>query len=465
MQPAILQMSTQGIGSRFLSFSDDSVLTDSFLEEFSGHDFLKPVKIAYQLKPGVQTSVGLKNITPWTCDGRAQSRDRALLAPEMQPYFNFTIANLWTNLKILVMGDSVGIQISEYLQSLLQLENMKGKNHTVPKTVVLKEALGMGKKAIAIHATALIPSGDNKHEAIGAIAGWRLIGMLQRKSENWAPANYNCGWHMEDVHALNGHVNETPTTTNQTITTTTTTTTNTSIPNGNFDVFVFRIPSPSWISLREVTPETLHETVELAHELFGAKVVIFVSMHYNNNVLTNDMRIEMAKRNQMVSDFAQNWTIGSRGQQNATNLSGGGVHTIFVLDHGRLSDELMEWNARLIGFDTNNKSDSGSGIYTDEKLKGVSRQGKIIEHFRLSVGHVCAKKVPHESDDCVRNAVTRDGMHPCMNIVGPRVAAGLACQIQCAYSHDTSMGSKQSWDCAQACNDQYMSATSTVAIA
>ena len=39
--------------------------------------------------------------------------------------------------------------------------------------------------------------------------------------------------------------------------------------SGDFDVMVFRIPSPSWIKLEDVTHDTLQETIELAHQLFG----------------------------------------------------------------------------------------------------------------------------------------------------------------------------------------------------
>ena len=221
-------------------------------------------------------------------------------------------------------------------------------------------------------------------------------------------------------------------------------------PSGDFDVFVFRIPSPSWSKLEEVTEETLRGNLELANQLFGVKVVVFTSMHDCNNILTQKDREEMEHRNRLVSRFARNWTQ-THNKDNQKGEGGGGVHTVYVLDQGRLIDELMEWNARLLGFDTTNDS------YMDVELE------KRGNKFVLSVGQVCGKRVSHNSKDCIRNAITYDGMHPCMDIIGPRIAAGLACQLQCAYHHhynDITMDDPtSSSSCAEACNDQYMNAT------
>jgi len=61
------------------------------------------------------------------------------------------------------MGDSVGIQISTYLQDLLQGDG---------DTKILKMPLGMGKDPKpSIHVTSPL-SNDGKY---GAIAGWRLL--------------------------------------------------------------------------------------------------------------------------------------------------------------------------------------------------------------------------------------------------------------------------------------------------
>ena len=74
-----------------------------------------------------------------------------------------------------------------------------------------------------------------------------------------------------------------------------------------------------------------------------------------------------------------------------------------------------------------------------------------MENHRLSIAHVCSERVPHDSEDCTRNAITVDGMHMCINIIGSRLVAGLSCQLRCA-----SGDKEDSWTCAEACNERFM---------
>lgn len=397
----------------------------------------------------------------WTCEPRhLKGEHRLPLPPEMRPFFNFT-TSIRTNLKILVMGDSVGIQLSRFLEGISNNDNDKN-------TAVLKMAYNAGHGAPAIHVAApLVPDGNNNSKSklamvgSGAIAGWRVTGMFLPDALGWAPANYNRGWSLEDVEALRDFVSNATSSSPATMTTSKKNITLGSgrkivlsvSASGDFDVFVYRIPSPGWSKLEEVTEETLRSILELANQLFGVRVVVFTSMHYCNNILTQKDREEMDRRNRLVFQFARNWTK-THGNNKNQKGGGSGVHTVYVLDQGRLSDELMEWNARLLGFDTTTDN------YTEVKL------GSIEKKFRMSVGHVCGERVSHNSNACVQNAITRDGMHLCMNIVGPRIAAGLACQLQCIYHHysfnDITMDNPSSTSCAEACNDQYMSATAMV---
>lgn len=374
-------------------------------------------------------------VRQWTCGSGyvdVNIKGRLPLPQEMRPLFNFTTL-IRTNLKILVMGDSVGIQLSEYLQKIV----LAGSNNNNNNAAVLKVAYNAGRQAAAIHVAApLVPGGnDNSSSGMamtgsGAIAGWRVTRMFLPDALGWALANYNRGWSLEDVEALRGFVSNATssspvmTTLKKNFTTfgSNRTFSVSASPSGDFDVFVFRIPSPAWSKLEEVTEETLRGTLELANQLFGVKVVVFTSIHDCNNILTQKDREEMEHRNRLVSRFARNWTQ-THNKDNQKGEGGGGVHTVYVLDQGRLIDELMEWNARLLGFDTINDS------YLDVELE---KGGK---NYALSVGQVCGERVSHNSKDCIRNAITHDGMHLCMNIIGPRIAAGLACQLQCAYHH------------------------------
>jgi len=447
----------------------------------------KGLFITYHTEPGASSSLGDSNVVPWTCDGTNAGLDdnsRVLLQPVLRSYFNFTTM-IQTNLKILVMGDSVGLQLSEYLQSVLRRpveDNMHSINATttaattIPSSpAVLKLAYGTGRNAPAIHVTAPLALDEtiDKHSGSvsgsGAIAGWRLVGMFLPGSLGWAQANWNHGWLLEDVESLRGYVSNATsktlehTTSQKNITIVKKNRTKnvvvSSEVSGNFDVYIFRISSPSWIPFEDVTEETLQTTIKLANQLFGVQVVVFVSMHYCNNVESQQMREELNRRNQMVSRFSENWTETMYHRRNSDEWDSKGdrgVHTVYFFDQGRLNDKLMEANAQLLGFDTT------SSVYTDIKLE-KTRKSSVDR----TVGQICAEKVPHGSKDCIRNAVSMDGMHMCMNIVGPRLVAGLACQLQCAYQEEESkingmIGGPSSWFCAEACNDKYMNLTAMV---
>jgi len=404
---------------------------------------------------------------PWNCGYRRGAKDkyeRLPLPPEMRPFFNFT-TSIRTNLKILVMGDSLGAQLSEYLQHVV----LVGSRSNNDNAVVLKRL--NNRPSIHVAAPLITDGNNNRSSAIalkgsGAIAGYTMIGMFLPEQHGWAPANFNRGWSLDYVKGLRDYVS------NATSSSLTTTTLKKNITlglqmenyvvsasaSGDFDVFVFRIPSPSWIKLEEVTEESLRATLELANQLFGVRVVVFISMGYCNNILTQKDQEEMKYRNRLVFRFARNWTE-THNSNNQKGEGGGGVHTVYVLDQGRLIDELMEWNARLLGFDTTTDN------YTDVKLEAGKRD-QLNREWRISVGQVCGKRVSHNSIDCVRNSVMYDGVHPCMHTIGPRITAGLACQLQCAYHHNyndiTMDDPSTSSSCAEACNDQYMNATAMV---
>ena len=83
----------------------------------------------------------------------------------------------------------------------------------------------------------------------------------------------------------------------------------------------------------------------------------------------------------------------------------------------------------------------------------------------LSVAHVCAERVKDKSNNCRRNSITADGQHLCMNIVGQRINAGIACIMQCAYDNEqqhhqqstSDDNNDNGWACATSCNDRFMS--------
>lgn len=439
-------------------------------------------RISFRIEPGPRTSLGAEKqpILPWTCTGIQEQEtkdflERWPLATEMRSAFNFT-TSLRTNLKILVMGDSIGLQLSEYLQSLLRSNewdydnddsiNTNCTSASASNPTILQRGEQLRRQA-SIHVTS--PLEQVYNTSLGAIAGWRMIGMFLRKNHGKRKANLGPGWRMQVVqklrnyvsHATSNHLNETMFPQNVTVGEKGRNKKQLNyVPSGDFDVMIFRIPCPGWIPMEQVQPEQLQETIELAHEVFGVKVVIFTTLHYVNNILTHEQRTTLDQTNQQLIEFSRNWTTAHSNKNSTT-----GVHTVYVLDHGRLNDELFEWNARLLGFNTTNYtainstnssvSNNSNGTvendydYIDTKLQ-TPKHGHRWKPQAWTVAQVCAKKVPHMSTDCIRNSITQDGMHPCYNTIGPRVVAGLACQLQCVSD----------WRCAQRCNDRFLTVTS-----
>jgi hypothetical protein len=347
------------------------------------------------------------------------------LHPEMEAatgVLDFS-TSIRTNLKILLMGDSVGIQFSQTLEMAMGADPCARK---VLRYTSGKEGLGHE----GLHVSSPIQGG-------GTIAGWRINGMLQRGGENKIGPNKCCGgWSREDSHKLLRHNSSTTTTVGKKATTTI----------GSFDVFIFRIPH-GWFGLNLVTEEKLQEMIKIASEVFEVKTVIIISLPYINNVITlGDIR-QLKDTNNMIRKLSQNWPLEGKH----------GVDHVQVLDFATFGDSMMEWNAKLMGMDTS------SANYTLESLQSTPK----IRQPR-SIAQVCAKYVPDQSTQCEPNGFSMDGLHWCMERMGGRFVASTSCLLGCIYNqNNTSNESNESNSktikaCERSCNDQFMSLKSVL---
>jgi len=393
--------------------------------------------VHYHVDHGVRRAIGRNKeipLVPWLCNSgfikqATQHKNRSLLWEELRPLFNFSVS-FETDLKILVMGDSIAMQIADLLQETIITDS----KHNKTKDVVIRRAFGMSRSSEGVRLTAPITA-DGK----GAVASWRMTGMFERNAQGWALPNWNRGWYLSDVEQLRQETRAMSFSMD-----TTRIGTKNKADGGDYDVLVFRVPSPTWIPFASITHESLTETIELAHELFGITKVVLVTMHYVSNVLNDTMWLEMQKYNRFLNEFAFNW---KKRNVNST------VDSVYVFEHGLLEDALAKWNARMLKFDTRNES------YTSEKLNGGA------PHYKQTIAHVCAERVYQNASYCRANSVTDDGTHICLNIVGQRILAGLACIFQCAFTHCNSRHAKgkknnagfSAWDCATGCNNHYMS--------
>jgi hypothetical protein len=399
---------------------------------------------------------------------------------------------LSTSLKILVMGDSVAMQISQSLEEMLGADDNPAENHRK----VYRYTTGVRE---GVHISAPIRGG-------GVVAGWRLLGMLLKENLNAKMPIAGPGWKMEDVYQithhpynnmsnkLEGEYNYTHGRMQQQQRLAEKTTTQVMV--GSFDVLLFHIPI-GWIrEYNSINNGTLMETVLLAGELFGVETVVFNVPSFTNNILTaqhlQSLRAAQNRVLQFANDFVPN-TINST-TTNATTT----VRRVLTLRMDRLMDQMMEWNARLMGLIPNSTTTTTSSTTTigteaaaatstatsdeDENdwrlvtLKRYNPNRKYLHHVAQTCSALPSPKTPLV---CPPNYFSRDGMHVCMEKLGGRIFAGLGCVLGCAYNSNngenkeqcqqqtTSSKStavldheKEVLNCAIACNDRYMSLTS-----
>ena len=133
---------------------------------------------------------------------------------------------------------------------------------------------------------------------------------------------------------------------------------------------------------------------------------------------------------------------------------------IYTLDWGPWTSSLIEMNARLNGMNTT----------SPEYL--LPRTGCKRKHNPLnnpSIASICAETnvTPGSCKQCVKNRLTMDGMHPCMESLGGRLVGGIACLLQCSLQMDEWSGDAMPIpnqdqlllikQCQKRCNDQFMS--------
>jgi hypothetical protein len=165
--------------------------------------------------------------------------ERVALAPTFQSLLNVT-TSIQTNLKLLVLGDSVGTQFFQLLEEAM--------GATWDDVTMYKFAWGAHE---SVSIAAPIQGG-------GVVAGFRMTGMFLQQGLGKPPPNAKGGgWLLEDTQLLLNHTYHydpisTITTDHHQQTTTTTITMKKSVEQ--FDAMIFRIPH-GWLTLDEITSQ------------------------------------------------------------------------------------------------------------------------------------------------------------------------------------------------------------------
>jgi hypothetical protein len=407
----------------------------------------------------------------YQCD----SAKRKPLPRQVQTVLDYT-TTLSTNLKLLVMGDSVAIQWAQALDEALGATMLDETDTAQSANATLVAAAVVSTRQVILRRR-------RRHEDLtvagpllrggGLVAAWRITGLWTRRRENKPlPHEPGGGWTRRDLTALvsspryqatvNATATATPLPQPQ----------RRMAPNTDppptpplFDSLIFRIPH-GWITLAQVTREDVLETIALAHELLGVRTVVFVSMPFINNVQTlqdvADLERANANLRTWVDEYNANRTLTAAGG------GAGGVERVMILEFGHLMDELMALNARLMGYDTTDSQ------YIMDRLGNA---------WNNSIPFVCGERVKAVTtvDDttqktkvvrpttCATNRLTYDGIHWCMESISGRVLAGLACLLGCFHNrNDTAVANNGNagpdetkvaamQQCEQGCNIEFMS--------
>jgi hypothetical protein len=316
--------------------------------------------------------------------------------------FDF-LPEIATNLKLAVMGDSVGMQIAQ------TLDEMAG---TTQENRIIAESGQHDALAVSFP----VRGG-------GVLATFRYNLLLDQKDElHRRNRRLKLSWNRTRMK----EVLDRP-----------------MLPLRSFDVMIQRITFP-WTKLSQISYESLKNNTDLVSDVFQAKTLILVNMHFCNNIINASMYRELTEKREVVRNF-------SRGYIPNADAS---IQRILVLDFDILTDLVNEVNAQSIGFDTRNTPVEEWMInhYMPPWSDGHSHH----------IAHTCAEMVPDNSSSCIGNMISLDGMHICPSTFGGRITAGLACLIGCATEDEkrwplTRYSEELLRKCERRCNERFMS--------
>jgi hypothetical protein len=373
-------------------------------------------RIKFQLRRDLSRNISLESSRYSCSNAKLKNKRIKMRLPEAMKkpgLFDFE-TSVETNLHILFSGDSVGIQFHQRYQEAAGIR--------MSREAAEAEGIRNLLKSVPQHKKECITAG--RVNGGGVVAGFRMTGMFARKAKDQPPPPAKGGgWLQTEVNQLLNHSFILPTNNNETENKTV----------GSFDTMVFRIPQ-DWIPISAVTAESLQETIEVAHETFGVKSVVFITLpiipNYNDTQL-----VEMQSTNKMIREFAAKWTMEHAQKR---------VEHVMALEFGEFTLELIEWQGRLLGFNTT------SYDYLRKKAINLSLQ--------RSLPAVWWCQNPPENGTCAAAPpIIADGqIHWCMETLGGRISAGISCLIGCAHNSPRRSAAAVV-QCSRECNSKFMS--------
>jgi len=390
-----------GLGLAFHQIFNTSFLSSLSSSSSSSSSQEAPVVISYKLIRGLPYNSTFDPFYACKADGYTGARAAVAPAFSKKGVVDFNV-QLSTSLKILIVGDSVGIQFSQALQEAA------GAN-TADRHVV-KYAW---RDHEGVHLASPVSGG-------GAVAGFRITGLFRYSQKDnhfqLAPISGG-GWMQQHVDMLKeAVVNSTATAAGETKTKPAKGGAG-AAEQGNFDVVIHQFPY-GWLERPpeiHFTQEALFDAVNTSHHVFGAKTVILQTVPLQNNVF--DMKQELINVNNAIFDFSNNYIPPS---------DGSGVQTVMVMDIAWFSFNLFAHNAAGLKMIPSShlkilKQRDQKHSYHGAMLKLVDILNPVLDKrmgtnklYRRIVGHSCAEVVGNSTKDCKGNIYSNDGMHWCM---------------------------------------------------
>lgn len=241
------------------------------------------------------------------------------------------------------------------------------------------------------------------------------------------------------------------------------------MPVGSYDVAVLRIPH-GWMDIVDITKQRIIEAIHLSHDNLGVDTVVITTLPLNNNVLTSNDWEGIYKINVIIRDVAMNWESIRR----VSSEKKRGVKYVLVQEFGQFTNEILWKSAQHLGIYNNISSldvDKKKQHNNGWELSGTSflldRLPLAKRKWPPSIPMVCAQPpgVNEKSNACIRNKISSDGIHWCIETLGSRYSASIACLLGCVYNGDVDSKEERRMknddtnlrECERECNEQFMS--------
>ena len=306
-----------------------------------------------------------------------ETRDGTLPLSLQGPVLNFTVT-VSTDLKILQIGDSVGVQLAQAFDEMVGCRPTTqkiGRAYTCKTRTLLWEAWpGHDGRAI-------IPTYGG-----GISATWRMTALLSKSAEGMKPANnHGGGWNMTEIQTFLNYKHGDATL-------------------QNFDVVIHRVMH-GWMKNEEIARERLIEAIELSHELLGAKTVILMTIPFTNNVLTMEDMKAVNKINADIRNIAHAWH--SRGSNSVKN--------VLVMEYGTYYNHVIWANGKHIGYNVSSPLTATSDTFDREGPSFIYDRLQNGKEWRPSIPMICSNmhSLGSSRETCDRNFLFSDGMHVC----------------------------------------------------